>query len=99
LFVATIEKAHVADAFDALRCRVVLTDAYRAIVHADTVSEDNAGPVQECALSSAGTGPFTAAELNASIELAAKTRAIWAWSLWPFARARSIDLVIHRVLD
>ncbi len=78
LDVQTIERARMAEALDALRCAVILTDGRGVILHANRSAEamlKNGGPVQ-------GTGRVlqakfvpAAAELRGAIALAARDEA------------------------
>lgn len=72
---STIERARMAEALDALRCGVVLTDARGAIVHANRAAEHmlrNGAPVQGAGgILQAKTRP-AADELRAAIRLAAR---------------------------
>jgi DNA-binding CsgD family transcriptional regulator/PAS domain-containing protein len=74
----TIERARMAEALDALRCTVVLTDAQGMILHANRSAEHmlrDGGPVNSvCGILRAKV-PTAAAELRAAIGLAAQAEA------------------------
>jgi DNA-binding CsgD family transcriptional regulator/PAS domain-containing protein len=71
----TIERARMAEALDALRCAVVMTDARGAILHANNSAERmlrNGGPVQDTGGVLQARDPSAAAELRAAVKLAAR---------------------------
>lgn len=75
LDVRTIERSRMAEALDALRCAVVLTDARGTILHANSSAEHmlrNAGPIQGLGGVLQARAPAAAAELRAAIRLAAQ---------------------------
>ena len=70
----TIEQARMADALDALRCAVLLTDARGAILHSNDAAEHmlrNGGPVQGNGGILRARDPAAGRELSAAIALAA----------------------------
>jgi DNA-binding CsgD family transcriptional regulator/PAS domain-containing protein len=70
----TIERARMAEALDALRCAVMLTDARGAILHANEAAEGmlrNDGPVRATGGVLQARDPTAAAELRAAIKQAA----------------------------
>ena len=75
LDVRTIERARMAEALDALRCAVVLTDARGAILHANRAAEEmlrDGGIIQGAGSVLQAKTPSAAAELRAAIKLAAE---------------------------
>jgi PAS domain-containing protein len=71
----TIERARMADALDALRCGVLLTDARGAILHTNDAAEHmlrNGGPVQDNGGILRARDPAAGRELSAAIALAAR---------------------------
>lgn len=71
----TIERARMAEALDALRCAVVLTDARGAILHANEAADGmlrNGGAVQGTGGLLQAKDPSAAAELRAAVKLAAR---------------------------
>lgn len=79
LDVRTIERARMAEALDALRCGVVLTDMRAAILHANSSAEhmlrDGAGPIRGDRGVLEAKVPSAASELRAAIKLATQDEA------------------------
>ena len=78
LDVRTIERARLAEALDALRCAVVLTDERGAILHANRSAEHmlrDGGPIQGAGGVLQARAPTSAAELRTAIALAARDEA------------------------
>jgi DNA-binding CsgD family transcriptional regulator/PAS domain-containing protein len=78
LDVGTIEQARKAEALDALRCAVVLTDERGAILHTNRSAEDmlrDHGPVRTVRGVLQAKAPAAAKELRAAIGLAARDEA------------------------
>jgi len=74
LDVRTIVGARMAEALDALRCAVVLTNEHGTILHANRVAEhilDAGGPVHSAKGTLQATAPSAASELRSAITLAA----------------------------
>jgi DNA-binding CsgD family transcriptional regulator/PAS domain-containing protein len=74
----TIERSRMAEALDALRCAVVLTDARGAILHANSSAEHmlhNGGPVQAPGGVLSARAASAASELRTAIALAAQDEA------------------------
>src|SRR5262245_42240540 len=75
LDVRTIEHARMAEAFGALRCAVVLTDARGMILHANDSAEHmlrDGGPIRGSGGILQARNPAAAAELRSAISLAAQ---------------------------
>jgi DNA-binding CsgD family transcriptional regulator/PAS domain-containing protein len=75
LDVRTIERAWMAEALNALRCAVVLTDGRGAILHANRAAEEmlcDGGLIRGAGGALQATTPSAAAELRAAIKLAAE---------------------------
>jgi DNA-binding CsgD family transcriptional regulator len=79
LDVRTIERARMAEALDALRCGVVLTDMHAAILHAnssaDSMLRNGDGPVQSSGGKFVAKAAAAASELRAAIKLATQDEA------------------------
>ena len=78
LDVRTIERARMAEALDALRCGVLLTDARGAILHANIAAEHmlrEGGPIQGSGGVLRATDPSAGAELRDAIAVAARDEA------------------------
>ncbi|MCA1492140.1 helix-turn-helix transcriptional regulator [Ensifer sp. NBAIM29] len=74
----SIEQERMAEALDALRCGVVLTDGCAVILHANRSAEKmlrNDGPLQDCRGALHAKAPHAAKELQAAIALAAEDEA------------------------
>jgi DNA-binding CsgD family transcriptional regulator len=74
LDVRTIEGTRMAEALDALRCAVVLTNEHVTILHTNRAAEhmlDNGGPIQSAQGVLQATAPSAASELRAALALAA----------------------------
>ncbi|NIX77668.1 helix-turn-helix transcriptional regulator [Microvirga terricola] len=75
LDVRAIERTHMAEALDALRCGVVLTDERGGILHANRSAEQmmrNGGPIRNANRSLAAGTPSASRELRSAIALAAR---------------------------
>jgi len=75
LDVRTIERSRMAEALDALRCAVVMTDERAMILHANRAAERmlrDGGPIQGIGGMLSATAPSAAAELRAAVRLAAQ---------------------------
>lgn len=75
LDVSTIERARMAEALDALRCAVMLTNERGAILHANRSAENmlqDGGPIHGTGGVLQAKSPSAAAELRAAISLAAR---------------------------
>jgi DNA-binding CsgD family transcriptional regulator/PAS domain-containing protein len=75
LDVRSIERAHMAEALDALRCGVVLTDERSGILHANRSAEhmmSNGGPIRSIRRVLAATASSASRELRKAIMLAAR---------------------------
>ena len=75
---STIERARMAEALDALRCGVVLTDERAAILYANRAAEQmlhNGGPIQGTRGVLSVNAPSAAKELRSAIRLAARDEA------------------------
>jgi DNA-binding CsgD family transcriptional regulator/PAS domain-containing protein len=78
LDIRTIEGAQMAEALDALRCAVVLTNEHGTILHANRVAEhmlDERGPIQNSQGILQATAPSAASELCSALALAAGNEA------------------------
>ena len=78
LEVRTIERARMAEALDALRCGVVLSDGQGIILHANRSAEHmlrNGGPIERAGGRLKARSDTAAAELRAAIRLAAEDEA------------------------
>src|SRR5262249_11515004 len=76
--VRTIEVARIAEALDALRCAVVLTNEGGAILHANRAAEQmlrDGGPIQSAQGILQATAPSAASELRSALALAAGNEA------------------------
>jgi DNA-binding CsgD family transcriptional regulator/PAS domain-containing protein len=79
LDVRTIEGARMAEALDALRCSVVLTNEHGAILHANRAAEqmllDACGPIRSADGILQATAASAASELHSALALAAQNEA------------------------
>jgi DNA-binding CsgD family transcriptional regulator len=78
LDVRTIEGTRMAEALDALRCAVVLTNEHGTVLHANHSAEhmlDKGGPIQSPQGVLQATAPSAAAELRSALALAAGNKA------------------------
>jgi DNA-binding CsgD family transcriptional regulator/PAS domain-containing protein len=78
LDIRTIEDTRMAEALDALRCGVLLTNEHGTILHANRVAEhmlDEGGPIQSAQGILQATAPSATAELRSAITLAAGNEA------------------------
>jgi DNA-binding CsgD family transcriptional regulator len=78
LDVRTVERARMAEALDALRCGVLLTDARGAILHANIAAEHmlrEGGPIQDSGGVLRARDPAAGAELRDAIAVAARDEA------------------------
>ncbi len=78
LDIRTIEGTRMAEALDALRCAVVLTNEHGTILHANRPAEhmlDEGGPIQSPQGVLQATAPSAASELRSAITLAAGNEA------------------------
>jgi PAS domain-containing protein len=78
LDVRTIEGTRVAEALNALRCAVVLTNEQGTILHANRLAEhmlDKGGPIQSVQGVLQATAPSAASELRSALSLAARNEA------------------------
>jgi DNA-binding CsgD family transcriptional regulator/PAS domain-containing protein len=78
LDVRTIMSERMAEALDALRCAVVLTNEHGTILHANRAAEhmlDAGGPIQSAQGILQATAPSAASELRAALALAARNEA------------------------
>jgi DNA-binding CsgD family transcriptional regulator/PAS domain-containing protein len=78
LDVRTIVGARMAEALDAFRCAVVLTNEHGTILHANRAAEqmlDERGPIQSPQGVLQATAPSAASELRAALALAARNEA------------------------
>jgi DNA-binding CsgD family transcriptional regulator/PAS domain-containing protein len=78
LDIRTIEGTRMAEALDALRCAVVLTNERGSILHANRVAEhmlDERGPIQSSQGILQATAPSAASELRSALTLAAGNEA------------------------
>ncbi len=78
LDVRTIAGAPVAEALDALRCAVVLTNEHGAILHANRPAEHmlrDGGPIESAQGILQATAPSAASELRSALALAARNEA------------------------
>jgi DNA-binding CsgD family transcriptional regulator/PAS domain-containing protein len=78
LDVRTIEGTRMAEALDALRCAVVLTNEHSAILHANRAAEhmlDKGGPIQSAQGIVQATAPSATAELRSAVALATANEA------------------------
>jgi DNA-binding CsgD family transcriptional regulator/PAS domain-containing protein len=78
LDVRTIERSRMAEALDALRCAVVLTNAHGTILHANRAAEHmlhNGGPIKGAGGTLRAKAASAAAELRCAIGLAAQDEA------------------------
>ncbi len=75
LDVRTVERARMAEALDALRCAVVLTNERGTILHANRAAEhilrDGGGPIRSAQGVLQATAPSAASELRSAITIAA----------------------------